>query len=60
MPIQVWAIAASIGWTAVVGTTLLYMIFGPGYQIFSNLNVAKRMQPGSPSPDQNKRDTAMS
>ena len=30
MPIQVWAVAASIGWTAVVGTMLLYMIFGPG------------------------------
>ena len=29
MPIQVWAVAASIGWTAVVGTMLLYMIFGP-------------------------------
>ncbi|MGY4315030.1 hypothetical protein ACVWW1_004357 [Bradyrhizobium sp. JR3.5] len=29
MPIQVWAVAASIGRTAVVGTMLLYMIFGP-------------------------------
>lgn len=29
MPVQVWAVAASIGWTAVVGTMLLYMIFGP-------------------------------
>ena len=34
--------------------------FGPGRQIFSNLNVAGRMQPGSPSPDQNKRETAIS
>ena len=29
MPIQVWAVVASIGWIAAVGTMLLYMIFGP-------------------------------
>ncbi|MCW2112460.1 hypothetical protein ABIF21_007152 [Bradyrhizobium elkanii] len=29
MSVQVWAVAASIGWTAIVGTMLLYMIFGP-------------------------------
>ena len=30
MPLHVWAVAASIGWTAVVGVTLLYIVFGPG------------------------------
>ncbi|MGY3696113.1 hypothetical protein ACVIGA_006193 [Bradyrhizobium sp. USDA 3240] len=29
MPIQAWALATSIGWTAVVGTMLIYRIFGP-------------------------------
>ena len=26
MPVQVWPVATSIGWTAIVGTMLLYMI----------------------------------
>lgn len=29
MPIQAWALAASIGRTAVVGTMLIYKIIGP-------------------------------
>lgn len=29
MPLQVWTVVASIGWTAIVGVMLVYMIFGP-------------------------------
>lgn len=29
MPIQVWTLAASIGWTVITGAMLLYMLFGP-------------------------------
>ncbi|MET4323704.1 hypothetical protein ABIC02_007494 [Bradyrhizobium sp. RT5a] len=30
MPMQVWAVATSIGWTVAVAVILLYLIFGPG------------------------------
>ena len=29
MPTQVWTVATSIGWTAVVAVILLYLIFSP-------------------------------
>ncbi len=28
MPMRVWALATSIGWTVIVAVLLLYMIFG--------------------------------